>query len=85
MPRFRKLPVEVDAVQWDGSDAAWDAICRLGSGGSRALHRGAWCITIDTLEGEMLADDGDWIIKGVKGEIYPCKTDIFEATHEPLD
>lgn len=38
---------------------------------------------IDTMEGEMMASPGDWIIKGVKGEFYPCKPDIFEATYEP--
>lgn len=39
---------------------------------------------IKTLEGEMTATIGDWIIKGVKGEIYPCKPDIFEMTYEPV-
>lgn len=39
---------------------------------------------IKTLEGVMTADKGDWIIKGVKGEFYPCKPDIFEATYEPV-
>jgi hypothetical protein len=40
-------------------------------------------VTITTLEGVMRADPGDWIIRGVKGEFYPCKPDIFEATYEP--
>lgn len=40
-------------------------------------------LAIQTLEGQMVARPGDWIIKGVKGEIYPCKPDIFEATYEP--
>jgi hypothetical protein len=39
--------------------------------------------TISTLEGEMRADYGDWIIQGVQGELYPCKPDIFEATYDP--
>lgn len=39
---------------------------------------------IDTLEGEMKAEPGDWIITGVKGEQYPCKPDIFEATYKPV-
>ena len=39
---------------------------------------------IDTLEGRMYAQPGDWIIKGVKGEFYPCKPDIFAATYEPV-
>jgi|JI9StandDraft_1071089.scaffolds.fasta_scaffold1156945_2 hypothetical protein len=44
----------------------------------------AYGIYIPTLEGEMRADPGDWIIKGVQGEFYPCKPDIFEATYEPV-
>jgi hypothetical protein len=48
---------------------------------NRTVSR-AW-INIKTLEGTMRADIGDWIIKGVKGELYPCKPDIFEATYEP--
>jgi hypothetical protein len=43
------------------------------------------CILIDTLEGQMRASPGDWIIKGVKGEFYPCKHEIFRATYEAVD
>src|SRR5690606_3184601 len=42
-------------------------------------------LTIPTLEGTMIANPGDWIIKGIKGEFYPCKPDIFEATYEPVE
>jgi len=42
-------------------------------------------MSIETLEGEMKAFPGDWIIKGVNGELYPCKPDIFEKTYEPVD
>jgi hypothetical protein len=42
-------------------------------------------LKIETLEGTMNASLGDWIIKGIKGEFYPCKPDIFEITYEPLD
>ena len=42
-------------------------------------------VAIPTLEGTMRAEIGDWIIRGVKGEFYPCKPDIFEATYEPAD
>jgi hypothetical protein len=41
------------------------------------------CVHIKTLEGEMVGNPGDWIIQGVKGELYPCKPDIFAATYEP--
>lgn len=43
-----------------------------------------WYLLIDTLEGQMTASPGDWIIRGVAGEIYPCKHDIFKATYEPV-
>ena len=42
-------------------------------------------LTIETLEGTMKANKGDWIIKGVKGELYPCKPDVFEETYEKVD
>ena len=42
-------------------------------------------IVIHTLEGDMVAETGDWIITGIKGEKYPCKPDIFEATYEPVE
>ena len=58
MPKFRKKPVVIDAVQ--------------------ATRK----VIIHTLEGDMTADVGDWIITGVKGEQYPCKPDIFEQTYE---
>lgn len=87
--RYRKKPVVIDA--WrndresmeDGPVPGWL---------SRAMTEGSvWFsggtnpyFTIKTLEGEMRADDGDWIIKGVKGELYPCKPDIFEMTYEAV-
>ena len=48
-------------------------------------HLGDALITIHSLEGDMHAMPGDWIITGIKGEQYPCKPDIFEATYEPVD
>lgn len=93
MPKFKKKPVVIDAVQWSGnnlheimaftdvnfatqpSNWKWeeyeDLVCREG-------------LKIFTLEGAMLASVGDWIIKGVNGEFYPCKPDIFEKTYEPV-
>lgn len=80
MGRYIKKPIEVEAIRFTGNnqeeveaflataEADWD-------GESWYIH---------TLEGDMRADVGDWIIKGVKGEFYPCKPDIFEATYEAL-
>jgi hypothetical protein len=53
-------------------------------GGTREIRSCSEGLYIETLEGTMKADNGDWIIRGVKGELYPCKPDIFEATYEPV-
>ena len=84
MSRYRKKPVVIEAFKWTGDyigneGESWmiEAI-RAGN-----VWLGGGCMRIKTLEGVMNASAGDWIIKGVKGEIYPCKPDIFEATYEP--
>ena len=89
MTRFRKKPVVIEAVQLPlamntGTDIAqWGRIGEwLGAGGKWTMADGGK-IEIETLEGVMTASPGDWIIKGVKGEFYPCKPDIFAATYEP--
>jgi hypothetical protein len=84
MARYRKKPVVIEAVQFDGTfplEFLRDAEhVRLVSEPHAPL-----CIAIRTLEGEMRADIGDWIIRGVQGELYPCKPEIFDATYEPAD
>ena len=83
MPKFRKKPVVIDAVLWTGkNDAEVDAF--LGPSSQRRLGHETE-IKIETLEGGMIARAGDWIIRGVKGELYPCKPDIFAATYEPAE
>ena len=83
--KFRKRPVVVEAAQLvddlrnHTEAAAWIE----GSGGHAEIPFAEPCLYIETLEGRMRADIGDWIIKGVKGEFYPCKPDIFEATYAP--
>lgn len=74
--KFRKKPVVIDAIQYDGTNESF-AACGL------LRHPGAARPYIDTLEGRMFADPGDWIITGVRGERYPCKPDIFSETYEP--
>lgn len=83
MPKFRKKPVVIEAIQ--NLDNPSDVAAFFGSPrGSRFGHRdGVW--SIGTLEGTMDARRGDWIIRGIKGEYYPCKPDIFEATYEPVE
>lgn len=85
--RYRKKPVEIDAIQWTPSDVCQIVVDEFfaESETSEAIHwRSGDVIYIRTLEGLMLAAPGDWIIKGIKGEFYPCKPDIFEATYEPV-
>ncbi len=83
--RYRKKPVEIHArrvpSEWQGdAPLAVMEIARW-CGGYIAFPA---AITIDTLEGEMRAEPGDWVICGVKGEFYPCKPDIFEATYDAV-
>lgn len=84
MPRFRKKPVVIEAVRFDGTDRAYYDIQALAdlsrTGILEACEQG---IRIPTLEGTMVAQPGDWVIRGVKGELYPCKPDVFAATYEP--
>lgn len=83
MPKFRKKPVVIEAVQiteeWFSPDYEIpdDQI-------GIVFHPRSWTVEINTLEGVMVGNLGDWIITGVKGERYPCKPDIFEATYEPV-
>jgi hypothetical protein len=81
--RFHKKPVVIEAVRWTG-DNYWDVVAPFLHGQDHFVSR-ADKVAIKTLEGTMDADVGDWIIKGVQGEFYPCKPDIFEATYEPAE
>jgi hypothetical protein len=81
--KYRKKPVIIEAWKWTGSletsevQPIWIHANRdVGVKGDR--------LEVRTLEGTMLAMPGDWIIQGVKGELYPCKPDIFEATYEAV-
>lgn len=85
MSKYRKKPVVIEAEQFteENKDRAFNFITcnrypKHDAEGNREL-------VIQTLEGEMTAVLGDWIIKGVKGEFYPCKPDIFEATYESVE
>lgn len=84
MTRYRKKPVVIEAVQlpfYDKGAPEW-----VGSDPNIIMKRDGGKIieaTISTREGVMTASEGDWIIRGVKGELYPCKPDIFAATYDP--
>jgi hypothetical protein len=83
--KFRKRPVVIEAMRYDGSNGAEVADWCGGYLDAEYDRDDApqW-VLIDTLEGQMRANEGDWVIRGVKGEFYPCKPDIFEATYEPV-
>ncbi len=83
MPKFRKKPVVIEAVQWMGENVEEVGVFFEQSDREWGRRGDVWSII--TLEGTMDANVGDWIIKGVKGEFYPCKPDIFEQTYEPVD
>ena len=94
--KFRKKPVVVEAMQWDGSSKSIHEIAdwagydetsfaiRLPIVDIYEILTGVISVRIRTLEGNMSTAPGDWIIKGIKGELYPCKPDIFEATYEQV-
>jgi len=93
MPKFRKKPVEIEAVRFlgatasteiDGPEPDWYAAARtIDRGELGALNFVDGKMAIKTLEGEIYASPGDWIIRGIKGELYPIKADIFNATYDP--
>ena len=91
MAKFRKNPIVIDAIQWNGQPP-FPIADALGVP-RRLLHLPAWYredmplpkLQVNTLEGTMEADHGDWIIKGVAGELYPCKDDIFRETYTAVD
>ncbi len=89
MAQYRKKPVVIEAVQLQWG--TWDEMCdfadvgKLTDGKPEGRQDGdAIGLDIPTLEGLMRADENDWIIRGIKGELYPCKPDIFEETYEAV-
>lgn len=90
MALFRKLPVIIEAIEWDGKNKeAIDSFCVNTNGISQnywhdVYKNGNYVLKIRTLEGDHTASIGDYLIKGVKGEFYPCKPDIFKQTYESI-
>lgn len=90
--KYRKKPVVIEAVQllWEN----WGEICDFAGVGNLSDGKPEGFnpdkdpnkigLHIPTIEGVLTASEGDWIIKGVKGELYPCKPDIFQATYEEV-
>lgn len=90
--KYRKQPVVIDAFQLNergliGEDWFWDAVSEnaiITHDFGKHYSNPAWC-EIKTLEGTMIAEAGDYIIRGVNGEIYPCKSEIFKMTYEAVE
>lgn len=82
--KYRKKPVVIDAVQWNGQDV--NTLPRWAYSYVKGPFVGpsGQELDINTLEGTMTVSQGDWIIRGVRAEVYPCKPDIFEATYEAV-
>ena len=77
--KYRKKPIVIDAVRWDGTNRKEvNDFCNDGLPMTAVEGK----LSIKTLEGTMFCNTGDWIIKGIAGEFYPCKPDIFSATYE---
>lgn len=87
MAKFRKKPVVIEAMQFTGHNYNEIVHWIEGYTGHPEMahsEAGTLTMTIPTLEGDHLANPHDWIIRGVKGEFYPCKPDIFEATYDAV-
>jgi len=80
--KFRKKPVVIEAIQYDGIN--FNAIKEFVNNATTLKTTVTRQLVIRTLEGPMTAQMGDWIIKGINGEFYPCKPDIFEKTYEEV-
>lgn len=82
--QFQKKPVVIEAVQWTGGELFFAQVVKPFCP-TAVYDAERSVLTIPTLEGDHRADLSDWIIKGVKGECYPCKPDIFEMTYTPVE
>jgi hypothetical protein len=80
--KYRKKPIEIEAMRFHGTNGREVAGWVISNAQDAQLNRGE--VLIMTLEGIMHASPGDYVIRGVQGEFYPCKPDIFDATYEPV-
>ncbi len=82
--KYKKKPVVIDAIQLKTMDDKFKVAEFFKGHGAFDMSFAEDGIYINTLEGTMHASIGDWIIRGIKGEFYPCKPNIFEATYEEI-
>jgi hypothetical protein len=81
--KFRKKPVVIEAIPYRDLSSAGEMAVEWGHPFVEATVIGEGAMSIKTLEGILFVSEGDWVIKGIKGEFYPCKPDIFAATYDP--
>lgn len=81
--KYRKKPVVIEAIKWAGTNLL-EWIEQNPSVRNVIQIENAWELTVKTIEGDMKAHEGDYIIIGVEGEVYPCKASIFEKTYEEV-
>jgi len=84
MPKFKKKPIIIEARQFAETKKSFAALRKWVGDGFYSSYQEAPFVFIHTLEGEMAVSPGDWVIKGVKGEFYPCKPEIFKETYERI-
>ncbi len=84
MPKYRKKPVVIEAYKWEPNGIEPAPPWLLEALLAKKVWSGRDCLIIETLEGDHKCDPGDFIIQSVKGELYPCKPDIFALTYEAV-
>src|SRR5215831_16128618 len=97
-PRYKKLPVEVEAVQFLPNNTGWDwnelteffgvksgEFIKTDEGSKLTWQSYGQQVIVYTNNGPVTVEDGDYILKGIDGEFYPCQSDIFRRTYEPAD
>jgi hypothetical protein len=82
--KYIKRPIVIEAIQWTGKNLR-EIVFKFPNCFANNLVHHPEELLIDTLEGSMVASKGDYIIRGIKGEYYPCKPDIFEASYEMVN
>ncbi|MHC5936170.1 hypothetical protein [Nostoc sp.] len=90
MPKFRKKPITIEAIQFNGLDSyleivRWMKACGDTSALADEVKYSMPVMLIQTLEGTMAANPSDWIIRGIKNDFYPCKNEIFLESYEPVE
>ena len=85
--KYRKKPVVIEAFQFTSGSVIpkWFEEAVIWGRAMMGFNNDGWFADINTLEGVMHVSDGDYIIRGVRGELYPCKPDIFKNTYEPVE